>query len=373
MLVSLINIKRIGAILVLTTAPLAPPAPLHAATPECQGARATIVGSPDDDRIRGTPRKDVIVARGGDDVVRGQAGRDLICGGRGSDSLKGQVGGDFIFGGGGRDHLQGGRDGDTLLGGDHSDRIYGGGATDRLLAGEDSGNDVWDGGKGGADWLIMSAPSSSGEPTGAPGPVRVDLARRTASGKAIGDDRLVGGSIENVYGTGMGDRIYGNHEDNLLDAGLWGHGILDGRGGNDILRTGEDGDTEMFGGPGDDQLVMIDYENRIDGGAGTDELIVCIGVRVTIDLTEGRAVIHHPDGDQVSSVAETENAKTCWKNDRLIGDDGPNHLKGGRNDDNIQGLGGDDRLDGGGGNDVLDGGEGTDQCVRGEDVSSCEG
>ena len=69
------------------------------ARPRCAGRRATIVGTPGRDRLRGTQRADVIVALGGNDRVRAGAGRDIVCGGAGDDRL---------FGGPGRDRLLGG-------------------------------------------------------------------------------------------------------------------------------------------------------------------------------------------------------------------------------------------------------------------------
>ena len=57
------------------------------ATPRCAGRRATIVGTPGRDRLRGTRRADVIVALGGNDRVVAGAGRDIVCGGAGDDRL----------------------------------------------------------------------------------------------------------------------------------------------------------------------------------------------------------------------------------------------------------------------------------------------
>lgn len=57
------------------------PATPASAAPTCFGKRATIVGTPGDDRLVGTGGRDVIVGRGGDDVILGRGGRDRICGG----------------------------------------------------------------------------------------------------------------------------------------------------------------------------------------------------------------------------------------------------------------------------------------------------
>jgi len=97
------------------------PAPA-AATPRCAGRRATIVGTPGRDRLRGTRRADVIVALGGNDRVVAGPGRDIVCGGRGDDRLSGGLGRDRLLGGRGRDRLLGGAGRDRLAGGPGRDR-----------------------------------------------------------------------------------------------------------------------------------------------------------------------------------------------------------------------------------------------------------
>ncbi len=72
-------------------------------TPTCFGKKATIVGTPGNDRIPGTSRADVIVGLGGNDRINGLGGNDLICGGDGNDTLIGGTGTDRISGGAGAD------------------------------------------------------------------------------------------------------------------------------------------------------------------------------------------------------------------------------------------------------------------------------
>ena len=76
------------------------------ATPRCAGRRATIVGTPGRDRLRGTRRADVIVALRGNDRVAAGAGRDIVCGGAGDDHLIGGRGRDRLLGGPGRDRTK---------------------------------------------------------------------------------------------------------------------------------------------------------------------------------------------------------------------------------------------------------------------------
>jgi Ca2+-binding RTX toxin-like protein len=73
----------------------------------CEGVRATIVGTPDDDAITGTAGRDIVAARGGDDVIAAGDGDDIVCGGPGDDRIDGGPGRDVVFGGDGRDLLTG--------------------------------------------------------------------------------------------------------------------------------------------------------------------------------------------------------------------------------------------------------------------------
>jgi hypothetical protein len=107
---------------------------------KCAGKRATQTGTAGPDRIKGTPKRDVIAALGGRDIVRSLGGNDLVCGGRGNDkllgargrdTLRGEDGTDTLFGGPDRDRLIGGRGRDTLRGGPGKDALAGGPGRDR--------------------------------------------------------------------------------------------------------------------------------------------------------------------------------------------------------------------------------------------------
>jgi hypothetical protein len=134
------QVVRVGG-LKFTPDPAAP-APWRA----CAGRRATIVGTPRADRLRGTVRRDVIVALSGNDTVRGLGGGDVICGGGGRDLLLGGGGADQLRGEGAADRLVGGLGPDLLIGGLGPDRLLGGAGRDRLLGG--AGRDGLIGGLG---------------------------------------------------------------------------------------------------------------------------------------------------------------------------------------------------------------------------------
>jgi Ca2+-binding RTX toxin-like protein len=108
--------------------------------PLCGGYPATIVGTGGRDRLIGTRRRDVIVARAGDDRIWGKDGGDLVCAGTGDDFVEGNSGNDGqlrgltriapvpagLYGGAGRDVLRGGSGNDDVLGARGADFLYGG-------------------------------------------------------------------------------------------------------------------------------------------------------------------------------------------------------------------------------------------------------
>jgi hemolysin type calcium-binding protein len=88
----------------------------------CKGKPATIIGTPGNDKRKGTAGRDVIAGLGGKDKLSGRGGNDLICGGRGKDTLKGGKGNDKLYGQAGKDTLKGGPGRDKLKGGAGRDK-----------------------------------------------------------------------------------------------------------------------------------------------------------------------------------------------------------------------------------------------------------
>ena len=102
--------------------------------PRCAGRRATIIGTPAADRLKGSRRRDVIVGLGGKDSIRAGDGNDVVCAGPGDDKVKGGTGNDKLRGGSGRDRLRGGPGRDNLNGGPGRDKLIGGPGRDRPRA-----------------------------------------------------------------------------------------------------------------------------------------------------------------------------------------------------------------------------------------------
>jgi Ca2+-binding RTX toxin-like protein len=376
--------------------------PAHgAAGPRCLGRKATIVGSPGSDLMRGTKGSDVIVGLGGRDRIFGRGGDDRLCGGQGNDRLSGGPGSDQIAAGdGANDVVTGGRGNDHLDGGpgpadtldysvgdlppvevfmragiargqgtdefDDFENITGTNGDDSIY-GDDGANVVnaLDGddtmlGNGGPDFFLAAGGNDTvnGGPapdiidfffSGAPGPVTVDLTAGTATGQ--GNDVLI--SIEGAGGSEFDDSLTGENSAN----GLFGFG------GNDLLS----------GGPGNNDFLQGDVgDDVLDGGTGTGDTADYYSVAdpsgpVQVDLTTGTAT-----GQGADLLAAIDKVNGTLGDDSLTGDELGNTLFGFEGDDTILGLAGDDFLVGREGTDVLDGGEGSDDCVSGETNLNCE-
>lgn len=87
------------------------------------------------DRIKGSPQRDVFYGNYGNDRINGMGGPDLIRGGPGDDWLLGGGGDDLVYAMGGNDQVYGGSRDDRLLGGTGHDRLFGGNGFDRLIGG----------------------------------------------------------------------------------------------------------------------------------------------------------------------------------------------------------------------------------------------
>jgi Ca2+-binding RTX toxin-like protein len=341
-------------------------APAAARDIECQGRKATIVGTPDDDWLKGTIGDDVIYGRGGNDRIRGIGGNDVLCGGNGDDHVDGGPGSDFVFGEGGDDVLGGGDGRDTLRG--------------------HGGNDEVDGGEGLDTYGFHEAD----------GPVDVDLKDRVATGE--GTDSLF--RIQEVFGSPYGGTLRGSDGHNVFwtlgpgDYTIEGRGgsddiygqetagtlILSGGLGDDFIESLGGGDDDLNGGPDDDKLFSADGNDTLDGDFGDDVLIEGRG---TNQLFGGKGIdtLHfdyHHSGMEVdleagtvmgdgmtATISSVENVFGTLYEDSLTGDAFGNGLVGGRGDDFIDGRDGNDYLDGGPHEDELHGGNGDDRLTGG--------
>ena len=194
-----------------------------------------VIGSPQQDILRGAGRRNVMRGGGGNDSLLGRAGADTLLGG---------PGGDLLLGGSGDDTLDGHDGDDGLTGGPGDDLLRGWAGDDTLAPGK--GNDTVEGGNG-TD--LVSYHDS-------PHPIEVDLPQGAATGN--GNDSLAG--IEDVTGSNHDDVIVGNFAANRIE----------GRSKDDVIRAGGGADV-VFGGSGRDFLDGGPGTDILDGGYGLDE------------------------------------------------------------------------------------------------------
>lgn len=348
------------------------------------------------ERVLGSDYNDSIIGNTAANSLRGGAGNDYIYGGIGNatDSLDGGAGADQLNGGAGYDwafyhqsnagvainlsdaltESGGDAQGDTLIsiervlgsayndtitgdskanilsGNSGNDRMYGNAGNDILL-GED-GNDVLNGGAGsdtlnggeGSDWAYYNSSNAS---------VSVNLgdSYRESGGQAQGDQLT---SIENILGSDHNDTILGNSAKNYLR----------GAAGNDYLYGGSGNATDSLdGGAGAD---------RLNGGAGYDWAFYHqSNASVIVNLYDNsREIGGHAQDDTLISI---ENVLGSAFDDRLIGSDGANHLRGYSGNDVMTGHGGSDTFvfrEAGGKDRITDFEDGADSIMIGLSVDS---
>ncbi len=213
--------------------------------------------------------------------------------------------------------LQGGSAGDSLWGGSLNDRLTGNGGNDWLNGG--SGSDSIDGGDGSDTWQANHDSRTQN--------IQLDLNSQTASVATL--------------------------------AGVEALHFHSGKG-NDVL-TAHAGayDDSIFGNDGNDQIATGLGRDTVNGGAGTDTLVMDWSA-----LTDPAATIRHryvSDGwyrysDKVGNRVDYVNMDRY----ALTGGAGADWLGGGSSQDTLVGNAGNDTLDSGGGRATIDGGAGDD-------------
>lgn len=197
---------------------------------------------------------------------------------------------------------------DSVTGNNANNALYGMRGNDTLVG--SMGTDTLDGGIG-AD--IVSYEGFAGSLT-------ANLFTQQTQLNAVLKDMLV--AIEGITGGEGNDRLYGNHEANIL-LGMGGDDIISGYGGADTLE----------GGTGFD---LLSYSASAAG--------------VTVNFFTNSAFGGQAQGDKISSFEGVIGGKG---HDRLYGNNEANILTGLEGDDIISGYGGADTLSGGAGRDLL--------------------
>jgi Ca2+-binding RTX toxin-like protein len=172
----------------------------------------------------------------------------------------------------------------------------------------------------------------------------------------LGNDLICGGGGDDVIHGGRGnDQVFGGQGADRVFGDLGDDKVVGGAGSYDDVAGGLGIDT-VNGGPGDYDLVHGDYGyDRMSGGPGKHDIASFAtavaggrGTGIWASLAK-----HVARGDGHDKLFEFEDLEGSAFRDTLIGDGGPNEIKGGP---------GNDTLIGGGGHDTLDGGQGTDGC-----------
>ena len=277
------------------------------------------------------------------DSVDGTSGADFIATGDDADTINGEDG---------NDTLDGGWDDDLITGGGGNDLIDGGRGNDTIDAG--TGDDTIDAGGVSADDDYSDYEGS--------GPVADDPKlpiEGLYSDPNPDDDRdsVVGRGGEDVIFTGDDDdTISGGDDNDYLDGGI-DDDFIEGDGGADTIIGGHGSDT-IYGGFGSD-LILADesdllFQNEPDA---TDPI-----PENDLDLVYGGG-----GDDTIYGGDDDDTIDGGTGNDELYGGIDEDEIHGGRHNDTLYGNDGDDTLYGDEGDDSFFGGDGADSMFGGDD------
>ena len=172
---------------------------------------------------------------------------------------------DFVYSASGPKNEAGTNYADVMFGSSYNDALYGYGGADKLLGGY--GNDTLSGGTGG-DLINGGVGSDTASYVTSTTGLTADLLAPAANtGEAVGDVYQL---VENLTGSNYADSLRGNDLNNTI-AGLQGHDLLYGRGGNDSMPGGL-GNDYLSGNSGNDTLWGEAGHDQVEGGLGTDYL-----------------------------------------------------------------------------------------------------
>ncbi len=344
--------------------------------------------------ITGSSGVNVITGGSGSDTIDGGGGADVLSGGAGDDTIAYYGSETTIDGGTGTNTLQlhaaatvnlGNADqttGDAVnvtnfLNVDASlvaaaVTITGTSGANTLIGG--SGNDTIDG-AGGADVINAGAGNDTvtyrGTETSIDGAAGTDLLVFAATGSvtainlgvAAGADQTTGDTVNvanfesvnaGIFTTAL--TVTGSSGTNTITTGS-GNDIIDGGGGADVISAGAGNDTVSYYGT----------ETTVDGGTGTNTLIlntsVVLNLANTNQLSFGAGTITNFQNVDASAVSSAVS---------ITGSSGANVITGGSGNDTIDGAGGADVIAAGAGNDTvsyygtetsIDGGSGVNTLI----------
>lgn len=251
---------------------------------------------------------------------------------------------------------------ENLIGSVHADSLKGSSAANKIEGGD--GDDTLTGGLGGNDTLDGGLGSNTANYSSFVAINSLTFNLGTLN-NGFSNVTIAGGSqvdklanIDTVLGSGGGDNMTGNENNNLFE-GRAGNDSLNGAGGADTL-DGGDGNDLLDGGAGPDLL---------EGGNAIDTVTYVSSTAaggLTISLLNPGVNTDNATGDTYSNI---ENLRGSIFNDNLTGDTNPNQIEGLDGNDLIEGGSGNDTLNGGSGDDTLVGGVGSDSLIGGQGTS----
>ena len=257
---------------------------------------SNINGTSGDDSLDGTSGSDTITGNAGHDTLKGGDGNDVLSGNAGADSIEGGAGDDTISAGSDDNTVDGGLGNDYITSDDGDDSVTGGGGNDTVLtnAGHDTivtedGDDNI--GAGAGDDIITAGDGHNTIEAGQ-GQNTVQAGSGDDFIRSIdGDDYIEAGDGDNTVDAGNGsdtvfsgaghDIINANSGDDLVSSGD-GDDTVSGQAGNDTIYGGGgadyiaigDGTDVVYAGSGDDTIVAggNDANSFIDAGTGNDQV-----------------------------------------------------------------------------------------------------
>jgi len=321
----------------------------------------------------GTGVQDQLWGNSRDNVIWGREGNDVLDGGTsGYDTLKEERAGNWNLTATSLSNATTGEVDTFDASRFDSIHLVGDSAANVLDASSFSGVVVLDG-AGGDDTLIGG--SGTNTLTGGPGSDHIDGSRgvdllveeRDAEFKLTATDLVVGAERDSFTGTIESAHLIGGDGANTLDArGFNGPVTLEGRGGNDALFGGSQGDV-LVGGGGKDGLdggagndvYRFDTDDELDadtvtelpgGGVDTLDFSESESLSVTVSLALGTDQLVNGNLTlRLTQPKELENLVGSQQDDVLAGNSGTNVIDGQSGNDRITGDLGSDTLSGGDG------------------------
>lgn len=347
-------------------------------------ANDLIYGFFGDDQIDGLSGDDLIKGHNGNDIINAGDGNDQIEGGPGDDKINGMAGIDYILGGSGSDTIDGGQGDDTIYGGQGDDTLNGGSGSDIVFG--DDGNDLiyfeladeLVSGGAGEDTVRFDATTNTLDVTFN---LNTGMAYYTELGNVFQKNL---NSIENFESTVSSNlHIVGAVETTKISTGSGNDlveinsryqtsktGYVSTGSGNDrvLLKSFEKISLDL--GVGDDAVEIMGGFDTINGGDGSDTLIV------SAFWTFENTTISLQDGAVYSlqlNMLETKYLNTLNSIENVtIQSDKPFKIIGNDQDNVILGSNGNDVIEAASGIDFIDGGLGSDTIVLTESIPSID-